>query len=288
MPNDKTGTTRPEGDCNQPDAASVRDSVPAVCSRRAGETLQGRVTHVVDGDTLDVIVQGKRIRVRILDIDAPEHAPTIGHRSRQSLIAVCGGEAAQVMGASTTGTVECSRTCAVMASMREPNRSGAAWHGSSCATRRLTHRYMRSKPKREQHGGAYGLRYSRLRLGNGVGRSTPPQERSATSAATHTRACAGSGEAESKIEEKMPDRDRANRPDREARRYPLNVGRGAYPTCAQSQRIIRQLGKKKARFHGGAEEPEKSFMKPDRCVADHLSGGFCNLISYAVVPEIRC
>ena len=51
---------------------------------------------MVDGDTLDVIVQGKRIRVRILDIDAPEHAQPYGHRSRQSLIALCGGEAAQV------------------------------------------------------------------------------------------------------------------------------------------------------------------------------------------------
>jgi endonuclease YncB( thermonuclease family) len=33
--------------------------------------LTGRVAHVVDGDTLDVIVEGKRIRVRLLDIDAP-------------------------------------------------------------------------------------------------------------------------------------------------------------------------------------------------------------------------
>jgi micrococcal nuclease len=53
-------------------------------------TLDGRVVHVVDGDTLDVIVQGKRIRVRILDIDAPEQKQLYGHRSRQSLIAICG------------------------------------------------------------------------------------------------------------------------------------------------------------------------------------------------------
>ena len=31
-------------------------------------TLNGRVTRVVDGDTLDVVVQGSRIRVRIRDI----------------------------------------------------------------------------------------------------------------------------------------------------------------------------------------------------------------------------
>jgi endonuclease YncB( thermonuclease family) len=61
-------------------------------------TLDGRVTHIVDGDTLDVIVQGERIRVRILDIDAPESSQPDGHRSRQSLIAICGGESARLDG----------------------------------------------------------------------------------------------------------------------------------------------------------------------------------------------
>jgi endonuclease YncB( thermonuclease family) len=61
-------------------------------------TLHGRVTHVVDGDTLDVVVKETRVRVRILDIDAPEYAQPYGHRSRQSLIALCGGEAAQIDG----------------------------------------------------------------------------------------------------------------------------------------------------------------------------------------------
>jgi endonuclease YncB( thermonuclease family) len=64
-------------------------------------TLDGRVAHVVDGDTLDVIVQGKRIRVRILDIDAPEQKQPYGHRSRQSLIAICGGESARIDGSKT-------------------------------------------------------------------------------------------------------------------------------------------------------------------------------------------
>ena len=44
---------------------------------------------------LDVIAEGKRLRVWILDIDAPEQAQPYGHRSRQSLIALCGGESAQ-------------------------------------------------------------------------------------------------------------------------------------------------------------------------------------------------
>jgi len=44
-------------------------------------TLHGRVTHVVDGDTLDVVVKETRVRVRILEIDAPEHAQPFGLRS---------------------------------------------------------------------------------------------------------------------------------------------------------------------------------------------------------------
>jgi endonuclease YncB( thermonuclease family) len=45
-----------------------------------------------------VIIEGKRIRVRILDIDALEQKQPYGHRSRQSLTAICGGEAATVDG----------------------------------------------------------------------------------------------------------------------------------------------------------------------------------------------
>ena len=60
------------------------------------ETLEGRVTHVVGGDTLDVMSQGNRIRVRIGEIAAPQHGQPYGHRSRQSLIALCGGEAVRI------------------------------------------------------------------------------------------------------------------------------------------------------------------------------------------------
>jgi len=59
-------------------------------------TFYDRVAHVIDGDMLDVMVEAKRIRIRILDVDAPEHAQPYGLRSRQSLIALCVGEAAQV------------------------------------------------------------------------------------------------------------------------------------------------------------------------------------------------
>ena len=134
-------------------------------------TLDGRVAHVVDGDTLDVIVQGKRIRVRILDIDAPEQKQPYGHRSRQSLIAICGGESARIDGSKPIGTAACSRTCDVTESTRGPSRCAEEWLGYSCAMRRSTCRCMLSSMKLEPRGAAHGLRCSRCRRGSGASTS---------------------------------------------------------------------------------------------------------------------
>jgi micrococcal nuclease len=64
----------------------------------AGSATHGaaRVVHVVDGDTLDVLIGEKRVRVRLSEIDAPESRQAYGHRSRQPLIQVCGGELADL------------------------------------------------------------------------------------------------------------------------------------------------------------------------------------------------
>jgi micrococcal nuclease len=60
------------------------------------EAVTGRVTHVLDGDTLDVMVNGKRVRLRLAGIEAPRTGQAYSLRSRQSLIALCGGEMAAV------------------------------------------------------------------------------------------------------------------------------------------------------------------------------------------------
>lgn len=60
-------------------------SVPAPTSRTP---WQGTVVHVADGDTLDVESRAGRVRVRLLDVDAPETA----HGSP----AQCGAEASTV------------------------------------------------------------------------------------------------------------------------------------------------------------------------------------------------
>jgi endonuclease YncB( thermonuclease family) len=49
----------------------------------------GEVIGVADGDTLTVLYDRTRVRVRLADIDAPETAQPFGTRSRQALAALC-------------------------------------------------------------------------------------------------------------------------------------------------------------------------------------------------------
>jgi endonuclease YncB( thermonuclease family) len=56
----------------------------------------GRVVRVHDGDTLTVLVARNQIRVRLVDIDAPELGQAFGRNSRQSLAGMCAGKTADV------------------------------------------------------------------------------------------------------------------------------------------------------------------------------------------------
>lgn len=61
----------------------------------AAEPHTGRVTHVIDGHSVDVLVKTHRLRVRLAGIDAPQgQLPAL--RSRQSLVQLCSGEPATV------------------------------------------------------------------------------------------------------------------------------------------------------------------------------------------------
>lgn len=54
-------------------------------SSAAHADFSGTVVRVVDGDTLDVLVSNRPIRVRLAQIDAPERAQAYGARARQAL-----------------------------------------------------------------------------------------------------------------------------------------------------------------------------------------------------------
>ena len=93
------------------------------------DTLTGKVVRVSDGDTLTVLVAQKQVKVRLIEIDAPESKQAFGERSRKSLGAMCAGQQATVRFASrdkygrVLGRVECQGLDA----NAEQVRRGMAW-----------------------------------------------------------------------------------------------------------------------------------------------------------------
>jgi len=49
----------------------------------------GKVIAISDGDTLTVLVERQQVKVRLVEIDAPEKAQAFGNRSKQSLSDLC-------------------------------------------------------------------------------------------------------------------------------------------------------------------------------------------------------
>ena len=80
----------------------------------SGETRTGRITHIVDGATVELLVDNsRRLRVRLAGIVAPRPGQTYALRSRQSLVQICGGEIAAVepKGKDRSGTMLARVTC---------------------------------------------------------------------------------------------------------------------------------------------------------------------------------
>lgn len=77
--------------------------------------LSGRVVAVHDGDTLTVLDHGKKVRVRLNGIDAPELAQRYGRSARSALTRLCRGKPAVVAehGKDEEGLVLGAVTCAV-------------------------------------------------------------------------------------------------------------------------------------------------------------------------------
>lgn len=63
----------------------------------AAETLSGRVVSVADGDTLTLLTADRqRIKIRLAEIDAPEHDQPFGQRSKKSLAQLASNRMATV------------------------------------------------------------------------------------------------------------------------------------------------------------------------------------------------
>src|SRR5688572_3442073 len=66
------------------------------CSAHA-ETFEAKVISVGDGDSITVLLQQERIKVRLMEIDAPEPKQAFGKLSQQSLAALCANQTARVL-----------------------------------------------------------------------------------------------------------------------------------------------------------------------------------------------
>lgn len=92
----------------------------------AAAFLEGRVVGVMDGDTIEVLVGRETHRVRLADVDAPEHDQPWGQHSKQALSARVFGKEVRVnlVGQSydrTVGEVYADGVCVGCELVREGN-----------------------------------------------------------------------------------------------------------------------------------------------------------------------
>jgi endonuclease YncB( thermonuclease family) len=66
-------------------------------SSSAAADITGKVIAVNDGDTITIVHERQQIKVRLLEIDAPEKAQPFGNRSKQSLSNLCFGKTATLV-----------------------------------------------------------------------------------------------------------------------------------------------------------------------------------------------
>ena len=91
--------------------------------------VTGHVIHVHDGDSITVLDHGKKVRVRLAGIDAPELAQPYGWKALRSLSKLCRGKDATLVerGKDEDGRLLASVTCDKRDASAEQVRKGLAW-----------------------------------------------------------------------------------------------------------------------------------------------------------------
>ena len=79
-----------DGAIDIPPAIAV--SLALVVSFSASADFTGKVVGVADGDSITVLRDREQVKVRLVDIDAPERAQPFGNRSKQALEALVKGQ----------------------------------------------------------------------------------------------------------------------------------------------------------------------------------------------------
>ena len=102
----------------------------AAAGATAGETIEGKVVSVQDGDSFTVADKdAKRRRVRLAEIDAPERKQPFGTESRKSLAAICLQKpvTVDVVATDTHKRAIGKAKCADVDANAEQVRRGMAW-----------------------------------------------------------------------------------------------------------------------------------------------------------------
>lgn len=71
---------------------AARTRPPSSSPTTAGERSSAKVLWVIDGDTVDVRIRGRRVRVRLDSIDCPEDGQPWGDTAKAGLIKMIGGK----------------------------------------------------------------------------------------------------------------------------------------------------------------------------------------------------
>lgn len=115
--------------------------------------FSGRVVSIADGDTITVLVERQQVKVRLVEIDAPEKAQAFGNRSKHSLSDMCFGKDAMIQERSkdrygrTLGRVFCDEIDA----NAEQVRRGMAWVYDKYVTDHSLYR-LQDEAKAERRG----------------------------------------------------------------------------------------------------------------------------------------
>lgn len=89
----------------------------------------GKVVAVADGDTITVLRDKEQVKIRLIEIDAPEKAQAFGNKSKQSLSDLCFNKTATLAdkGKDRYGRTLALVTCDGIDANREQVRQGMAW-----------------------------------------------------------------------------------------------------------------------------------------------------------------
>lgn len=117
-------------------------------------TFTGKVVGVSDGDTIEVLYNGKGQKVRLLDIDCPEKKQAFGQRAKQFTSDFCFGKDVRV---ETKGTDRYGRVLGTVyvnnQSLNEALvKAGLAWHFT-----KYSHSETFAKLEREARAKKVGL-----------------------------------------------------------------------------------------------------------------------------------